>query len=70
MASLCDGCNGTGVRAPATPSCTINDIVGWVIVERCDECETFPDDEAAAKSLFHEVRWVKCTDHGNHVIAR
>ena len=37
----CEGCGGSGVRAPATPSCAIDHLTGWILVERCDVCEKF-----------------------------
>lgn len=46
----CEACGGSGIRCPAEPSCSLPDLpVGWVVVERCDLCERYPDDLAAAE---------------------
>jgi len=67
----CEGCDGSGVRAPATPSCVfLTDAHGWVFVERCDLCEIFPDDLAAASSLFRDFKWIQCVTDGWHVLGR
>lgn len=68
----CEGCDGTGIRSPATPSCQIREVDPslWTIVERCDMCEVFSDDAAAAKQLFSNVRWVECVDRGWHALGR
>jgi hypothetical protein len=71
ISSFCEGCNGDGVRAPATPSCHVQALKqGWMIVERCDACQVFSDDFAAAQIVGTEPRWVRCEDGGWHVIAR
>jgi hypothetical protein len=69
---LCEGCNGSGIRVPATPLCQIpsDEIDGWTIVERCDACETYDDDLIAAAVVFGEVRWVECVSLGEHAIGR
>ena len=67
----CEGCDGSGIRCPASPSCTIPAAgEGWTIVERCDCCELYPDDLAAARVLFQETIWVKCEANGDHAIGR
>ena len=67
----CSECGGAGVRAPATPSCPIADLGdGWIVVERCDQCELYDHDLDAAFSLFDEARWVTCESGGDHAIAR
>lgn len=67
----CEGCGGSGIRCPATPSCRLaicGD--GWIVVERCDMCDLYADDLAAASVLFHETRWVICASGGPHAIGR
>lgn len=34
---------------------------GWVHIERCDECDVFPHDQAAAESISSTVRFI-CVD--------
>jgi hypothetical protein len=68
----CEGCDGSGVRWPAEPSCSIPEIEysDWVIVERCDECGRYPDDLSAAASVFAIVRWIPCTHGDWHAVGR
>jgi hypothetical protein len=68
----CDGCDGSGIRAPAAPSCRFdeNEIREWTIVERCDTCERYPDDLTAALAMFREARWVLCAEGSHHAIGR
>lgn len=67
----CEGCGGSGVRAPATPSCHIAGVQqGWMVVERCDLCQIFPDDLSAAHVVSTGARWMRCEDEGWHVIAQ
>lgn len=68
----CEGCDGSGVRCPATPTCVFPgvDLGRWTIVERCDYCELYPNDLCAGASRFSEVRWVTCPFGGDHAIAR
>jgi hypothetical protein len=66
----CPGCPGTGVRCPATPSCRLPRLKGWTVVERCDTCERYPNDLAAAAALFQNVKWVTCADGGRHAVGR
>jgi hypothetical protein len=70
--SSCEGCDGSGIRSPAKPSCIIPDLDEsiWTIVERCDTCQIYGDDHEAASVLFMIVQWVPCTEGGHHVIAR
>jgi hypothetical protein len=68
----CEGCDGSGVRTPAEPSCrfSADEVSGWVIVERCDICERYRDDLVAAAAQFRRVRWVFCTDGGHHAVGQ
>lgn len=67
----CEGCDGGGVRAPASPSCEIPGIrEPWFVVERCDYCEKYSSDLEAALSIAAVARYVTCTAGGTHVIAR
>ena len=67
----CEGCDVNGIRSPANPSCMFDrDLTGWIIVERCDYCEKFPDDEQAALAILEEVEWIDCVSGGEHVIGR
>ena len=70
--SPCEGCDGSGIRCPAEPSCVIPELDEsvWTIVERCDTCELFEYEFDAALVIFEVVRWVRCTESGDHVIAR
>jgi hypothetical protein len=72
LSSVCEGCPGTGIRSPADPSCAIDgvDLTVWTIVERCDMCERFDDDLAAAKEVFATTRWVECKAGGWHAVGR
>lgn len=67
----CEGCDGSGIRAPAEPSCALEDRgPEWFVVERCDYCELFADDLAAALTLAKDAEWIRCGSGGWHVIAR
>ena len=67
----CEGCDGSGIRAPATPSCRLPILEsGWFVVERCDYCERYSDDLCAAESQFLESKWIRCASGGWHAIAR
>jgi hypothetical protein len=67
----CEGCGGRGIRAPATPSCVLPPLQdGWCVVERCDYCEVYEDDLAAAMAISDVARWVVCASGGWHAIAR
>lgn len=67
----CEGCDGTGLRAPATPSCFLPvRYRSWVVVERCDYCERFPDDLTAARTLFTDAKWIECASGGWHAVGR
>lgn len=69
MVEVCEGCYGTGMRAPAGPSCILPPIEkSWFVVERCDNCERFSDDLAAA-SQFPRFKWIMCETGGWHAIA-
>lgn len=66
--SACEGCDGSGIRCPAEPSCLIPRFNRWrwTIVERCDACERFANDLDAARARFELARWVRCADGGFH----
>jgi len=66
----CEGCDGFGIRVPATPSCRIDVDGAWTIVERCDLCEKFSDDHAAASAVFQETQWIACASGGDHAVGR
>ncbi len=66
-----EGCDGSGIRFPAGPTCAMYDLpTGWVFVERCDYCERYPDDLAAAEMLCEEAVWVRCKAGGFHAVGR
>jgi hypothetical protein len=69
---MCEGCDGSGVRCPATPSCLLPGVeaAGWTIVERCDTCMKYSDDLSAAATRFAEIRWVRCASGGDHAVGR
>ena len=67
--TVCDGCDGSGVRDPAGPDCVLQIPPGWHVVERCDACAQFASDEEAARHRHGaHVRVVACADGGAHVI--
>jgi len=68
--SRCDACDGSGTRAPASPSCTIA-APGplWIAVERCDACEKYPDDLAAALAEYRVAGWFFCASCALHAFA-
>jgi hypothetical protein len=67
---ICDGCEGRGARFPCAPSCTIPALKRpWIVVEKCDSCDRFPDDLSAAMTFFRIAGWFLCTDGGEHVLA-
>ena len=66
----CPGCPGNGIRCPATPSCRLPRMKGWTVVERCDTCQHYPNDLAAAAALFTKVKWVACASGGWHAVGR
>ena len=66
----CEGRNGSGIRSPATPSCRLPRLVKWVVVERCDVCERYPNDLSAAAAVFDEVKWIRCAAGGWHAVGR
>lgn len=70
MKKRCEGCGGSGVRAPSNPSCAIDGKPrAWIVVERCDTCERFEDDLVAALSSFSLAGWFRCENGGLHVLA-
>lgn len=63
----CDGCDGSGIRAPATPSCRFSNLRdGWVVVERCDTCAKYDDDLEAARVLSSTACWLVCDNGSGH----
>ena len=66
----CAGCPGHGVRCPATPSPRLPGLRGWTVVERCDMCDRYPNDLAAAAALFQTVKWVICANGGLHAVGK
>lgn len=66
----CHACSGRGMFAPSIPSCSIKmPRKSWIVVERCDSCERFEDDLAAALSRYAIAGWFLCKDGGWHAIA-
>jgi hypothetical protein len=72
VAFECEGCKGDGIRCPAGPSCDLPEIEGtdWVVVEKCDTCDRFPDDLSAAGAVFATVKWVRCSTGGRHAVGK
>jgi len=69
-AKSCPGCPGNGIRCPATPSCRLPRLKGWTVVERCDTCERYSNDLAAAAALFQTVKWITCANGGLHAVGK
>jgi hypothetical protein len=66
----CEGCDGSGIRDDAHPSCLIPGVTSFVVVvERCDTCERFPDDLSAALAIYRRAAWHMCASGGWHVLA-
>ena len=65
-----EGCNMSGVRDNAHPSCPPIVPPGWRVVERCGICEQFDDDLEAANAVSQEAHWVECNAGFEHVVAR
>ena len=53
---LCDGCDGSGIRPDATPHAGPPP-EGFVVIEKCDTCDKFADDLAAAQTWGTDARW-------------
>ena len=69
--SPCQSCGGIGLFAPAVPSCDIpGKRAAWIVVERCDTCERYANDVAAALARFGIAGWFRCNDGGWHALAR
>lgn len=67
---VCDACQDRGARFPCTPSCSIPALKEhWIVVEKCDSCDRFPDDLSAAVAFFRVAGWFPCSDGGEHVLA-
>ncbi len=65
----CEGCDGSGIRDPSTPSCSLHLPQGWHVLERCDTCQRFPSDMAAARQRYGDHLWsVVCDDGGWHIV--
>jgi len=68
-ATFCEGCDGSGIRAPAEPLCIIANLPpGWMVVERCDSCMRYENDLHAASQLDNRARWITCENGGSHAI--
>jgi len=66
----CKACGGKGLFAPAHPSCKIPGLRHpWIVIERCDICEFFPDDLLAAQSVYAVAGWFTCTGGAFHALA-
>jgi len=65
----CEGCDGSGIRDLATPDCGCGD--RHHIVERCDTCEVYDSDFAAARALYGEQAFemVDCPFGYHHAAA-
>lgn len=48
MSKKCDGCDGTGIRPNSTNHSGVDIPDGYVVIERCDTCEKYEGDLAAA----------------------
>lgn len=67
----CESCDGRGYIAPVDPCSGFHPPAGFVIVERCDDCERFPDDLGAAQAFGAEARWMAHPQSGRaHAVAR
>jgi hypothetical protein len=65
----CEGCDGSGIRDPSTPSCSMHLPEGWHVLERCDACQRFTSDLDAARQRYGDrLRIVVCDDGGWHVV--
>ena len=62
----CDTCDGSGIRA-CGPGDSIPE--GFEIIERCDACDLFEDDVAAAAAWGTEAQWFD-GESGTYAIAR
>ena len=58
---VCEGCDGSGIRPWSNMQLPAGHAgpppEGFVIVERCDTCDKFKDDLAAAQAWGDEARW-------------
>ncbi len=67
----CESCQGQGLFVPAQPSCRINaKRRNWLVVERCDTCDQYPDDLSAALTRYRVAGWFQCQDGGWHALAQ
>lgn len=53
----CEGCDGSGVRAPADPGVPFDPPRGYVFIERCDACNKYTNDASAALAVADDVRY-------------
>lgn len=66
----CQACGGSGVMAPAMPSCKIPAWKEpWIVVEKCDACDRYVDDLTAASSVFQVAGWFACSNAAEHALA-
>ena len=66
----CRACGGSGVLAPAMPSCKIAARKEpWVVVEKCDACDRYTNDLTAASSVFQVAGWFACNNGAEHALA-
>lgn len=61
-ADTCEGCDGSGIRPFADNNKFIAPPNGFVVVERCDICERFDNDLAAAKAFGTSAIWQAADD--------
>lgn len=52
----CEGCDGSGIRPDSTNHSGLPIPDGFTVIERCDWCERFADDMAAAQAFGVDVR--------------
>jgi hypothetical protein len=67
----CEACNGTGVLIDTlSGDCHVIPPFGYVVIERCSECDRFEDDLAAATTVADDARWTHCANDGLHAIGK
>jgi len=67
----CDVCDGStpGIRPDCAPQ-FFKLPKGYIVVERCDQCDLYPNDLAAAKAYGTHARWYKVKDCPSQAICR
>lgn len=65
--SPCEGCDGRGIRCPASPDCQPLLPPNYVCVERCDSCEQYANDLAAGRAIDPQALRVLCDNDGTHI---